>query len=232
MKKIIAVKLFVFLGILFLLDRAMASISDEFIKKTQTCAACHGPQGISLNPEWPNLAGQHATYLRKQLNDYKRGKTRRDVMMTAIAASLSEQDILDVAQYYASLKCSEGKTPQKYNLLGEKIYRVGDFEKGIAACIACHGPKGTGNDEAGFPVLSGQKARYTIQQLKAFKHQTRCDDLNHMMQDISARMSQEDMEAVAYYIQGISANTPKRFPVSSKMSSQRRLGPTQNVSFG
>lgn len=186
-----------------LVEEAIANVSAEIISKTQMCAACHGQQGISPNPEWPNLAGQHAGYLRKQLIDYKSGKTRNAVIMTGIAASLGKDDIHKLAKYYASLPRTKGKTSQKYQALGEKIYRSGDFDKKITACIACHGPKGTGNDEAGFPVLSGQQAHYLIQQLQAFKDKTRRNDLNHIMQDISGRMSQGDMRAVAYYMQGL-----------------------------
>ncbi|OGV44896.1 MAG: cytochrome C [Legionellales bacterium RIFCSPHIGHO2_12_FULL_42_9] len=203
MKKSIVVRFFIFVVMICLVDVTVASVSVEIMSKTQTCAACHGAEGVSSNPEWPNLAGQHATYLQKQLNDYKTGKIRNAVIMTGIAASLSDKDIEDLAKYYAALPRSNGKTLEKYHALGEKIYRSGDFDKGITACIACHGPKGTGNDEAGFPVLSGQQVHYTLQQLKAFKDKTRCNDLNHIMQDICGRMSQEDMAAVAYYMRGM-----------------------------
>jgi cytochrome c553 len=169
----------------------------------QTCVACHGPRGISADPQWPNLAGQHASYLRKQLRDYKAGKYRDTAMMSGIAAGLSYQEIDLIATYYAKLTRGEGATPLKYRALGERLYRGGDFAKGITACIACHGPKGTGNAEAGFPVVAGQRAEYTIQQLQAFKSKSRRNDLNQIMQDICARMSPEDMVAVAYYMQGL-----------------------------
>ncbi|STX50119.1 cytochrome c4 [Legionella busanensis] len=171
--------------------------------KAATCVACHGPEGNSTNPLWPNIAGQHALYLEKQLYDYKKVKTRNVPVMTAIAATLTDQDIKELSTYYAKLPLTQGATPQKYVKQGEAIYRGGDLSKHITACIACHGPKGTGNAQANFPVLSGQHAQYTISQLQAFKEGKRSNDLNEIMRDISHRMSPEDMEAVAYYIQGL-----------------------------
>lgn len=171
--------------------------------KSAVCTACHGPQGISMNPEWPNLAGQHEKYFVKQLNDIKEGKLRPVPTMTAIVANLNEQDMDDLAAYYAKMPITEGSTPKKYLQRGEQLYRGGDLNKHIAACIACHGPKGTGNAQAGFPLLSGQNAAYTVMQLQAFKDGKRTNDLNQIMQDISSKMSSEDMEAVAYYIQGL-----------------------------
>jgi len=167
------------------------------------CVACHGAKGISSNPQWPSLAGQHAAYLAKQLQDYQQGKTRSSAIMAPMVANLKEQDILDLADYYANLPLPEGQTPQKYLTRGEQLYRGGDFSKHITACIACHGPRGTGNNQAGFPVLSGQQAVYTMQQLEAFKRGTRSNDLNAIMRDISKRMGKKDMEAVSYYVAGL-----------------------------
>lgn len=172
-------------------------------EKAALCSACHGEQGNSVNPEWPNLAGQHASYLVKELQDYKVGKTRSAPTMAAIVAGLDEQDMLVLAQYYAQLPRKEGVVAEKYVKRGEQLYRGGDFDKKISACIACHGPHGTGNGPAKFPVLSGQNALYTIQQLQAFKEGKRSNDLNAIMRDISSRMSQEDMEAVAHYVEGL-----------------------------
>ncbi|KTD20940.1 cytochrome c4 [Legionella lansingensis] len=182
---------------------AAAEQTNTVVEKTALCVACHGQQGISVNPQWPNLAGQHASYLLKQLKDYKNITTRNVPVMTAIVANLSDADMAALAEYYAKQPLGEGATPEKYLKRGEQLYRGGDFKKHITACIACHGPRGTGNGQAGFPLLSGQHAPYTIQQLQAFKDKKRSNDLNAIMRDISERMSQEDMEAVAYYIQGL-----------------------------
>jgi cytochrome c553 len=171
--------------------------------KAMVCSACHGQSGNSPNPEWPNLAGQHPKYFIKQLRDMKDKSLRDAPTMSALVATLSDQDMDDLAAYYAKMPLAQGSTPQEYLQRGEQLYRGGDFTKRITACIACHGPKGTGNAQAGFPVLSGQHAAYTLLQLLAFKDGKRKNDLNHIMQDISSRMSREDMEAVAHYIEGL-----------------------------
>lgn len=172
-------------------------------EKSTTCAACHGPAGISLNPEWPSLAGQHTHYLIKQLHDMKDNHGRNVPVMTAIIAPLTEQDIADLATFYSKQPLPKNKTPQRYVNRGQQLYRGGDFTKQITACIACHGPQATGNAQAGFPVLSGQHANYTVQQLQAFKDNKRSNDLNAIMRDISKRMDNDDMIAVANYIAGL-----------------------------
>jgi len=180
-----------------------AEVSNTLLAKATPCVACHGQQGISVNPLWPNLAGQHAAYLKKQLHDYKEGTKRSSAMMAALVAGLTETDMAELASFYSQQPLPEGKTPEKYVSLGERLYRGGDFDKHISACIACHGPTGAGNGQAGFPVLSGQQAPYTVQQLQDFKDKKRSNDLNSIMRDISARMSKDEMEAVAYYVQGL-----------------------------
>lgn len=187
------------LAFIFLLCTTTVFAED----KTLLCSACHGPNGVSSNPVWPNIAGQNSTYFVKQLNDMKAGIHRDPSAMAGILASLSQQDIDDLAVYYAKMPAAEGSTPQQFLKRGEQLYRGGDFSKHIAACIACHGPKGTGNAQAGFPYIAGQHAPYTMLQLNAFKKGTRTNDLNHIMQDISSKMSKEDIEAVAHYIEGL-----------------------------
>lgn len=172
-------------------------------EKAVVCAACHGEKGISLNPEWPSLAGQHAAYLVKQLNDYKEGKVRKAATMAPMVADLNAQDMADLAEYYSKQTPPEGSTSKQYMARGEALYRGGDFNKHIMACIACHGPDGMGNGQAGFPMLSGQQAQYSLLQLQAFKSGERANDLYGIMRSISSRMSQEDMEAVAHYVSGL-----------------------------
>lgn len=172
-------------------------------EKTAMCAGCHGAQGISANPDWPSLAGQHAPYLAKQLREYQNATTRNAAIMTPMVMQLSPDDIAEIATYYASLPRPEGKTPEKFQARGEELYRRGDFDKHITACIACHGPTGTGNAQAGFPALAGQQPGYTVLQLTAFQNKSRSNDLNSIMRDISSRMNHDDMEAVAYYLAGL-----------------------------
>lgn len=171
--------------------------------KSATCVACHGEKGVSINPQWPSLAGQHAAYLLKQLKDFKNDKLRPSPIMAPIVAPLTEQDMEDLSSYYAQLPLPEGTVAKQYLQRGQELYRGGDYDKKITACIACHGPNGTGNAQAMFPVLSGQQAVYTTQQLQQFKDGKRTNDLNSIMRDISGRMSAEDMEAVASYVSGL-----------------------------
>lgn len=196
-------KIVIFLSLCSIFPSYSAGVYQTGQEKSKVCAACHGPNGISTNPTWPNLAGQHLQYLTKQLNDFKQKAVRNSAIMTPLVANLSEQDISDLSVFYSKQKLGEGSTPEKYLSRGEQLYRGGDMDKHITACIACHGPKGTGNAQAGFPVLSGQHAAYTITQLQEFKTKKRSNDLNSIMQDISSRMSTEDMEAVANYICGL-----------------------------
>ncbi len=173
--------------------------------KTETCVACHGMDGNSVAPLWPKLSGQHESYLVKQLTEYRKGEqgNRYEPSMYGMAVNLSDQDILDLAAYYASLKQSPGKTLAAFLEPGAQIYRGGIPEKGITACIACHGPKGRGNDLAGFPRVSGQNVDYSVGQLQAFKEKRRSNDMNAIMQDIAKKMSDDDMKAVAEYMSGL-----------------------------
>ena len=132
-----------------------------------SCAACHGDNGISLNPVWPKLAGQNPKYLASQLYEFRKGAevNRNNAVMYGIAMTLSDSDIEDLSAYYASLESKVGLTQDKYLDLGRNIYRGGNMEIKIQACISCHGPNGQGNYAAAIPMLSGQHSQYTDQQL-------------------------------------------------------------------
>ena len=171
-------------------------------EKAQVCAACHGVDGNSSSPVWPKLAGQHEEYIVKQLMDFKAGK-RENAQMTPMAINLSEQDINDLATYYSSQKPKWGKTDPAALELGEKIYRAGNMEAGVPACLACHGPTGRGNPAAKYPALSGQHAAYNQAQLKAFRENLRNNDVNAVMRTIVGRMTDEEIKAVSEYTQGL-----------------------------
>lgn len=193
-----------FLAFLFFcLFHIVQAQANPLLDKIPLCTSCHGEQGISTNPQWPNLAGQHPRYLLKQLQDMHEPKLRNAPTMNALVNTLSPQEQEELAGYYAKMPRARGVTPVAFLRRGEQLYRGGDSKKHITACIACHGPTGGGSNQAGFPVLSGQHAAYTILQLTAFKKGTRTNDLNQIMQDISQRMSEEDIEAVAHYIEGL-----------------------------
>ncbi|MEJ2575134.1 MAG: c-type cytochrome [Gammaproteobacteria bacterium] len=170
--------------------------------KSAACAGCHGADGNSVNPEWPKLAGQHADYLYKQLTEFKSG-ARQNALMAGQVAALNEQDMADLAAYYASLDGSVGEADPTQVDLGETIYRAGNPSNGVSACAACHGPTGTGNPMAKFPSLSGQHATYSSNQLKAFRGMQRANDPGQMMRNVAAKLTDAEIEAVAQYMQGL-----------------------------
>lgn len=179
--------------------------ADAGKTKSQPCAACHGPDGNSTVPNWPKLAGQHQNYLVKQLKEYKEGEKgpRNEPSMYAMAAPLSDQDIADLASFYATQTISTGKVKAEWLNLGERIYRGGNVTTGVTACMACHGPDGKGNEAATFPRLAGQHAQYLADQLRRFREGKRSNSPNGMMEITSHRMSDEEITAVSSYIEGL-----------------------------
>jgi cytochrome c553 len=170
---------------------------------TQVCAACHNPDGNSAVAVNPKLAGQHPEYIAKQLADLKANKTRKNAVMLGFASGMSTEDMRNVAAYYAEQKPKDGsaRSPDSAKL-GEKIYRGGIADKGVAACAGCHGPAGAGIP-AQYPRLAGQWADYTKAQLIAFRAGERANDPAGMMRGVAARMSDAEMAAVADYIAGL-----------------------------
>lgn len=182
---------------------APAGDADAGEAKAQSCAACHGAKGNSAVANFPKLAGQHAGYTAKQLADFKQGETRSDPVMAGQVASLSEQDMADLGAYYAEQSVSLGQADEELVELGEKIYRGGNSERGVSACIACHGPTGKGNPAANFPLLSGQHTDYLVKALEDFRDGKRSNDMNGMMRDIASNMNDREIKAVASYISGL-----------------------------
>lgn len=173
--------------------------------KTQTCVACHAADGNSTVPNWPKLAGQHENYLIKQLKEYRLGEKgpRYEANMYAMSANLTDQDIADLAAFYSSQKLQGGKARASEVVLGEKIYRGGNIQSGVTACMACHGPQGEGIGSANFPRLSGQHAQYLEDQLMAFREGRRKNSPNGMMESIARAMTIEEIKAVCSYIEGL-----------------------------
>jgi cytochrome c553 len=170
--------------------------------KSAACAACHGADGNSMNPAWPKLAGQGAPYVYSQLMMFKDG-TRQNALMAGQAAGLSEQDMHDLAAYYASLTGSPSAADPELVEQGESIYRGGIAKKEVAACMACHSPSGAGNPAAQFPKLSGQHAAYTAAQLKAYRGMERNYPSAQIMVKVAERMTDAEIQAVAEYIAGL-----------------------------
>ena len=177
---------------------------DAGKNKSITCSACHGAEGNSVNPLWPNVAGQHAKYMLAQLNAFKTG-TRNDPLMTSQAMLLSEEDMRNLAVYFESLPAAVNSVADRSTLAkGEALYRGGDSSKGVAACLACHGPTGRGNAAADYPALQGQHAAYTAKQLRDYASGARTSDgKTQVMRSIAARLSEEDIVALASYVQGL-----------------------------
>lgn len=170
--------------------------------KSAACAGCHGMDGNSAAPNFPKLAGQNAGYLLKQLKDFKSG-ARADATMAGMVAALSEEDMADLAAFFASQSGSKGAAAEDKVELGQSIYRAGNAASGVAACAACHGPTGTGNPQARFPQLTGQHAEYIASQLHKFRKAERANDAGSMMRVVAGKMSDAEIEAVAQYVQGL-----------------------------
>ncbi len=168
-----------------------------------TCAACHGGDGNSAIAVNPNLAGQHAQYITKQLMNFKSGERKNQIMQSMVASLATDQDIKNVAAYYAAQKPRPGIARNQALVdAGQKIYRGGDSQTGIPACAGCHSPSGAGIP-AQYPRLAGQMKEYTLAQLKAFKAGERANDNAAMMRTIASRLSDKQMEAVAEYVSGL-----------------------------
>ena len=167
-----------------------------------TCAACHGVDGNAPSDLFPKLAGQHAEDLEKQILDFQNG-ARENAMMAPMVAALSAEQVADVSAYFATQKTTPGAVSEDLVALGEKIYRGGNKETGVPACMACHGPDGSGVPAAKWPALSGQYPAYLEAQLAAFASGARSNDANKMMQDIASRMSDAEMKAAAAYASGL-----------------------------
>lgn len=170
--------------------------------KSIVCAACHGVDGNSLNPEWPSVAGQNEAYFVRSLQAFKSGE-RKNPLMTPQATALTEQDMQDLAAYFASKPRRGQSADPSLVTTGERLYRGGNKDSGIGACIACHGPGGAGNAPAGYPSIGGQHAVYTAAQLRAYRAGQRTSDLNQMMRNNTARLTDAEIDAVASYIQGL-----------------------------
>jgi cytochrome c553 len=172
--------------------------------KSTTCAACHGADGNSVTGAWPRLAGQHASYIVRQLHAFQDGD-RQEVTMSGFAKQLSDQDMLDLAAYYESQTPTLGTADPKLARMGEQIYRGGVADRGVAACIACHGPTGKGNPLAAYPVIRGQHAEYVFSTLHAYASGDRRSDgaMNQMMRNIAGLLREDEMRALASYVQGL-----------------------------
>ena len=169
-----------------------------------TCAACHGQDGNSVNPVWPSIAGQHATYMVEQLQAFKNG-TRSEPLMLGQVMTLTEEDMRNLSVYYEGMPpAAKSVADPSVISLGQRLYRGGDRESRASACIACHGPTGLGNPANSVPAIRGQYAVYAAAQLRAYASGARkSDGPTRVMRDIAATLSEEEIVAVASYMQGL-----------------------------
>jgi cytochrome c553 len=172
-------------------------------EKSALCQGCHGPDGNSLSPEWPNLASQHAGYIQKQVKNFQEG-ARKDPTMSSMVIGLSKEDIDDIAAYFSSQSLQS--TPKEESkadsdiALGKKIYKGGNTYNGVPACAGCHGPNGVGNAPAVFPRVAGQRLDYLVKTLNDFQSGTRANDPNEIMRNIATKLSEREIKAVSAYI--------------------------------
>jgi len=200
-KLVIAVLAAAFVGLIpnLLLAEGDAAAGQA---KSALCGSCHGVDGNSLMAMNPKLAGQSARYMVKQLQEFKSG-ARESAIMASMVLSLSDQDMEDIAAWYSSQEPTiQGANPESIEL-AERLYRGGNSEIAVAACSACHSPTGKGNAPAGFPLLSGQHAEYTLQQLKNFRSGARQNDGSAMMRTVVERLTDKELEALASYVSGL-----------------------------
>ncbi len=178
--------------------------------KAVLCTACHGPNGNSANPEWPRLAGQSAVYIAEQLKLFRSG-VRNNPIMKPLAASLSDQDIDDLAVYFEAQTPTGLEADPSYWKTGEALYLSGDAAREVPACVACHGPVGRGNLAAGYPALRAQQSVYVVKQLNDYANGTRYTGPNPaqasrngvMMLTLAKRLTPEEIRDVASYVQGM-----------------------------
>lgn len=174
-------------------------------QKSATCAACHGADGNSMVPMWPKIAGQHEAYLNRHITLIRDGARPVPEMM-GIVAMLTDEDIADLSAYFASQTMSPGVADELLVAAGEQLYLGGNPAEGIPSCAACHGPAGEGNPFAGYPWLAGQHATYTASMLTKYRdgQQWGEDDTNsQIMTGVARRLTDEEILAVASYIQGL-----------------------------
>ena len=166
------------------------------------CIACHAIDGNSVVSVNPKLAGQHAAYITKQLNNFKSG-LRENVVMAGMVANLTEEDMINLGHYFSEQNILLSSAKENgVGSLGENIFRAGIKNKGVAACASCHGPSGHGIPDK-YPRLNAQHSEYTLAQLNSFRLELRKNDPDGVMRTIAQKLTEQEMRSVADYIQGL-----------------------------
>ena len=174
--------------------------------KAAVCSACHGADGNSVDPVWPKLAGQGASYQMRQIlairSEHGRANPEAATMVPMIA-NLSDQDLEDISAYFATVAPTVEAADPDLAEAGRRLYQAGDAKRNIPSCMSCHGPGGRGNRLAAFPALGGQHAAYSAKQLRAYREGSRTTDPAEMMRSIAGRLTDADIEAVSEYLSGL-----------------------------
>jgi cytochrome c553 len=186
-------------GLMLANTPVMAGDAAKGEGKVAMCAGCHMPDGNSVVDMFPKLAGQNEQYIVKQLSDFKAGKRTNDTM-APMAMAVMDEDMADIGAFFAKQVASGATVDESKVALGKAIYRGGNINTGVPACMGCHGPNGRGNAPAKYPSLAGQHVMYTTTQLNAFRDGARSNDPNSMMRTVAAKLSNAEIEAVAHYI--------------------------------
>lgn len=174
--------------------------------KSALCHGCHGEKGMSVAPNFPNLAGQFSGYIKKQIRDFQAGK-RNDDTMSAMAATVTEaQDLEDIAAFFMSQPSMKGSATKGVKVdKGKQLFMEGNLDKGVYGCKNCHGENGKGKSAENhlFPVLAGQNKDYLVKQLMDLKEGRRTNDPANMMGDIAKGLSADDIDNLTEYLSGL-----------------------------
>ncbi|MDQ3270383.1 MAG: cytochrome c4 [Pseudomonadota bacterium] len=191
-----------------------------------TCAACHGLDGNPADPQFPRLAGQTERYIAQQLALYRSGRRTSGLapVMIPFAQMLSAQDSRDVGAYFATQAAGAGvadegviatgeHTGRPFFEVGQELYRGGDRERGIPACMACHGPDGAGNPGPPYPRIAGQFATYSQRRLEEFRagspESANANPSFQIMASIARELTDEEIGSLSSYLQGLHTRNPE-----------------------
>jgi len=179
--------------------------------KAAICAACHGVDGNSVDPQYPKIAGQHEIYIAEQLALFKSGK-RDNAIMLGFATMLSEQDMADLGAYFSAQQAKPDIADEAFVAAAQPIYRGGDTKRGIPACMACHGPDGRGNPISRYPSIAAQHAQYSADMLRRYRDGAVYGEADNahakIMSQVAAKLSDTEIEALASDLQGLHSATP------------------------
>lgn len=195
----------VFLSFALLATSAHAAGDPEAGQaKSAICAACHGADGNSQVAVWPKIAGQHADYLARQTR-MVRDQQRPVPQMYPMVMNLTDEDIDDIAAYFASQTVQPGVADERLVELGRSIYHGGNSDSGVPACMACHGPTGAGIPAVGYPMVRGQHADYSADRLRRYRggEAWEGDSNSAIMVGVAANLTDEEIEAVSSYMEGL-----------------------------